>query len=45
MENYAVSDDHISETENPLPENVKSLISAKVFKEITEKDKEKEKRE
>ena len=38
MENITISDDNITETENPLPENVKALISARVFKEITEKD-------
>ena len=45
MTNNILPDDNIQNTEDPMPESVKNLISARVYKELTENDeKEKEKR-
>ncbi len=45
MTNNILPDDNIQNTEDPMPESIKNLISARVYKELTENDeKEEEKR-
>ena len=46
MTDNIIPDDNIQNTEDPIPENVKDLILARAFRELTDKDEdEKEKRE
>ena len=46
MTDNIIPDDNIQNTEDPLPENVKNLILAQAFWELTDEDEdEKEKRE